>query len=349
MDDFYNDVDKDVCLWLNNLINCRQLHEGKVDDRSIKEIKPVELSKYRQCHFFAGIGGWSLALQLAGWPNTIPVWTGSCPCQPFSVAGNQKGKSDDRHLWPYFFNLIRECHPQYVFGEQVSNAIKLGWLDGIQADLEAEGYTVGATVLGAHSVNSPHIRQRLYWVACARSSSPRKSSGPISENSAKWQQDSTEPTGGGDACRLGYANNNRSQQRIVATSPNRHGDTTDANGSTCGGVGYSSSKRLEGESVEQLQFTEHLLSPWRNYAFVNCRDGRYRRISTEPSFYPLAHGFPKELGLSKPELRSILRFARSNRVVRLKAYGNAIVPQVAAVFIKAFMELLNIKQTMDEE
>lgn len=117
------------------------------------------------CHFFAGVGGWPYALRLAGWPDERPVWTGSCPCQPYSSAGKGKGDQDDRNLWPDFFRLIRECRPECVIGEQVENAIGHGWLDGISADLEGEKYAVGSVVLGAHSAGAPHIRQRLYWVA----------------------------------------------------------------------------------------------------------------------------------------------------------------------------------------
>ena len=112
--------------WLRELIKQNLIPDGIVDTRSITEIKPNELKQYTQCHFFAGIGGWSLALQLAGWPATRPVWTGSCPCQPFSTAGKQLGNADERNLWPIFFNLIRECRPDTVFGEQVANAIGKG-------------------------------------------------------------------------------------------------------------------------------------------------------------------------------------------------------------------------------
>ena len=164
---YYNEIDPKAAAWLRELIKQNLIPDGLVDTRSITEIKPNELKQYTQCHFFAGIGGWSLALQLAGWPATRPVWTGSCPCQPFSSAGKQLGDKDERHLWPIFFDLIRECRPECVFGEQVANAIGKGWLDGISADLEGAGYACGATVLGAHSVRAPHIRQRLFWVADA--------------------------------------------------------------------------------------------------------------------------------------------------------------------------------------
>src|SRR6185437_12570475 len=112
----------------------------------------------------AGIGGWAHALALAGWPNDQPVWTGSCPCQPFSAAGKGGGESDPRHLWPVWFRLIKECRPHLIVGEQVANAIGHGWLDLVSTDLEGEGYAVGAVVLGAHSVGAPHQRQRLWWV-----------------------------------------------------------------------------------------------------------------------------------------------------------------------------------------
>ena len=162
---FYNEHDPKAAAWIRELIAAKLIPDGIVDERSILEIQPHELTRYTQCHFFAGIAGWSLALTLAGWPATRPVWTGSCPCQPFSNAGKGLAQADERHLWPAFFNLIRECRPECVIGEQVESAIGKGWLDGIQTDLEGEGYALGSVVLGAHSLGAPHIRQRLFWVA----------------------------------------------------------------------------------------------------------------------------------------------------------------------------------------
>ena len=284
---YYNEIDPKAAAWLRELIKQNLIPDGIVDTRSITEIKPNELKQYTQCHFFAGIGGWSLALQLAGWPATRPVWTGSCPCQPFSTAGKQLGNADERHLWPIFFNLIRECQPECVFGEQVANAIGKGWLDGVSADLESEGYACGATVLGAHSIGAPHIRQRLFWVANA---------------------DRTGPQPGN-----------------ASAETDGHGCAVVADGGDCG-VGHPSHSRLErwsgtlSSAERSLGQTEScgLSGAWSDYDLIPCQHEKVRRI--EPGLAPLAHGVPA-------------------RVVRLRGYGNAIVPQVAAAFVQAYIDV----------
>ena len=259
---YYNEHDPKAAAWLRELIAQGLIPTGDVDERSIVEIKPHEIARYTQCHWFAGIAGWSFALQLAGWPEARPVWTGSCPCQPFSSAGQQKGQADARHLWPVFFNLIRECRPEHIFGEQVASAIGHGWLDGVSADLESEGYACGAVVFGAHSVGAPHIRQRLYWMANANSIGIRAivGSGEIKDGTEEIGRDSNRRSGDVDEC------------------------CTDG---------------------------------WSNFSIVHCRDGKARRL--EPESFPLAHGIPGRVGL-------------------LRGYGNAIVPQVAAEFIRAFLD-----------
>ena len=164
---YYNEFDPYAAQWLRNLIDAGHLPNGEVDSRSIKDVKASELTGYTQCHFFAGLGGWSHALRLARWPEDRPVWTGSCPCQPFSAAGAGGGVTDERHLWPTWFNLIRECRPDVIFGEQVEAAVNHGWLDLVQSDLEGEGYACGSVGIPAGGVGAPHIRQRLWFVADA--------------------------------------------------------------------------------------------------------------------------------------------------------------------------------------
>ena len=162
---YYNEFDPKAATWLWELIDMGMIGRGIVDDRSIVDVDYRDLYGFDQHHFFAGIGGWSYALRIAGWPDHKPVWTASLPCQPFSAAGKGLGKADERHLLPYFLELVRKCRPNVIFGEQVERSIAHGWLDDLQTTMEAENYAVGHCVLGAHSVGAAHIRQRLYWVA----------------------------------------------------------------------------------------------------------------------------------------------------------------------------------------
>lgn len=164
---YYNERDAFAAAWLRELIKAGHIAPGEVDTRSIEDVVPSDLAGFRQCHFFAGIGVWSYALRRAGWPDDRHVWTGSCPCQPFSAAGKRKGTADERHLWPAFFHLIRQCRPVTVFGEQVASRDGLAWLDLVSSDLEGAGYACGAVDTCAAGFGAPHIRQRLYWVADA--------------------------------------------------------------------------------------------------------------------------------------------------------------------------------------
>lgn len=176
-DAFYNEHEPYAAQWLRNLIDAGEIAPGVVDERDIQKIDADELNSYTQCHFFAGIAGWSLALRLAGWGDDRPVWTGSCPCQPFSFAGKQDGTADERHLWPAWHRLIVKHRPATIFGEQVASAIGHGWLDGVGQDLETEGYAFGSAVLSKSAVNAPDRRDRVWFVADAEwSEQPRQES-----------------------------------------------------------------------------------------------------------------------------------------------------------------------------
>jgi DNA (cytosine-5)-methyltransferase 1 len=108
---YYNELDPEKAEWIRQLIKAGTVAPGEVDERSITEVEPEDLRGFKQCHFFAGIAGWSYALRLAGWPDDRPCWTGSCPCQPFSIAGKENGFADKRDLWPAWYGLIRESRP----------------------------------------------------------------------------------------------------------------------------------------------------------------------------------------------------------------------------------------------
>lgn len=162
---YYNENDKHCVAALRELIRTGLIPDGDVDDRSIKEVSSDDIKGYTQCHFFAGIGGWAYAARLAGWGDDRQMWTGSCPCQPFSAAGKKRGADDQRHLWPDFFRLIRGCQPKIVMGEQVAGALGYGWLDGVLSDLEGKNYTGEAVDIPACSIDAPNIRSRIYWYA----------------------------------------------------------------------------------------------------------------------------------------------------------------------------------------
>lgn len=363
MSAYYNESDPFAAAWLRELIADGLIADGIVDQRSIVDVQPSDLAGFRQVHFFAGIGGWSLALRLAGLPDDRPVWTGSCPCQPFSTAGKQRGTADERHLWPEMFRLIRECRPSTVFGEQVEAAVRLGWVDGVRADLEREGYAFGFHVLGAHSVEAPHIRQRIYWVADSQGERRRWRSpdstgargrcgaencgpngrladtastrhaesgrrtrvhGDGQDQNAQRRFSVGESSGSGELDRMEHAPSNGREQgraesigRSIASGCGNSGLGDTGSTGLQERIGDDGIQSGEGQSPE-MQAAE-LRGPWSDSTTILCRDGKRRRIPTKPELFPLAHGVP-------------------NRVGTLRGAGNAIVPQVAAEFVMAFME-----------
>lgn len=213
---YYNEHDPYAAQWLRNLIAAGEIAPGFVDERSIEDVKPSDLIGYTQCHFFAGIGVWSYALRRAGWPDDRPVWSGSCPCQPFSSAGKGEGFADERHLWPAFHHLIRECNPPVVLGEQVASKDSGPWIDLVHTDLEGLGYAFGAVPFPSAGVGAPHIRDRLYWVADAtgrgRGKEQPDSRGRDARNGAGQ---AVLRAGGGDLGGLADASQHRSQGRVL--------------------------------------------------------------------------------------------------------------------------------------
>jgi DNA (cytosine-5)-methyltransferase 1 len=314
---YYNDNDLKVCAWLRELIKEGLIAEGDVDERSIADVKPSDLAGYTQCHFFAGIGGWSYALRLAGWPDGRPVWTGSCPCQPFSVAGKGRGESDERHLWPEFRRLIAECSPPVVFGEQVASKAGRGWLSRVRADLEALGYGVGAADLCAAGVGAPHIRQRLYWVADAKGGGVRQIAGRAGEGAGplavELACERCADGGLADSDGMGPLDDEQSSQRWKTEYATKYR----INGVLGNSEGAGS---CVNESEQERRASGGLVRPntWAGAVLIPCADGKARRI--EPSIEPLVDGLPSRVGL-------------------LRGYGNSIVPQVAQEFIESYMDI----------
>ena len=193
---YYNEIDPDAVLILRALIEDGVIAPGEIDTRSITEVQPDDLDGFTQCHFFAGGGLWSVAARSAGWADDRPLWTASCPCQPFSVAGKGAGSDDARHLWPDLFRLARAQRPAVLVGEQVAGKAGYGWFDGVRADLASEGYASRYVDIPACAVDAPHIRQRGYWVALAdangsgrsgRQEAPQRR--PFGRSAAEWPND----------------------------------------------------------------------------------------------------------------------------------------------------------------
>ncbi|HHR7162183.1 TPA: DNA cytosine methyltransferase [Klebsiella pneumoniae] len=335
---YYNEIDPFAAQWLRNLIAAGHIAPGEVDERSIEDVTPDDLRGFTQCHFFAGIGVWSHSLRLAGWPDDKPVWTGSCPCQPFSAAGKGDGFADERHLWPHFFHLISERGPQHVFGEQVAAGNANAWFDLVQADLEGVGYAFGLVPFTSAGIGAPHIRERAYWVANADSvisdrdgdvrsngwdehSDGSHFNGMANANHRVSDEGETLRSGrdavldGSSTNRLGNANLAGLERYIRDDSPAGWQRET----------GSTPSTGLHSRPLEVNGF-------WRDADWLLCRDGKWRPV--EPGTFPLVDGAAARMGRVES---GVAKVASGNRVGRLKGYGNAINAQAAAAFIRAYM------------
>lgn len=335
---YYNEIDPFAAQWLRNLIAAGHIAPGEVDERSIEDVTPDDLRGFTQCHFFAGIGVWSHSLRLAGWPDDKPVWTGSCPCQPFSAAGKGDGFADERHLWPHFFHLISELRPQHVFGEQVAAGNANAWFDLVQADLEGMDYAFGLVPFTSAGVGAPHIRERAYWVANANSVISDRG-GDVRSNG--WDEHSYGSHFNG----MAYSNHRISDEGetlrtgrnavLDGSSSNRLGDTNLTRLEGLGGNDCAAGREratgpaaASGVHLRPLEVNGF----WRDADWLFCRDGKWRPV--EPGTFPLVDGAAARMGRVEP---GVARVASSNRVGRLKGYGNAINAQAAAAFIRAYM------------
>jgi len=348
---YYNEIDPFAAQWLRNLIAAGHIAPGEVDERSIEDVTPDDLKGFTQCHFFAGIGVWSHSLRLAEWPDDRPVWTGSCPCQPFSAAGKGDGFADERHLWPHFFHLISERRPQHVFGEQVASGNANTWFDLVQADLEGMGYAFGLVPFTSAGIGAPHIRERAYWVANA-------GSGRYDRRTAAAGQETRAGSGiaigvgiGGlgnaNVARLeGLSGNDGAAGREGTTGPAAAPGVLDGMANTdneqhsiavsgCGHEHASTGREQDPAASAGLRGDYRPLEVngfWRDADWLLCRDGKWRPV--EPGTFPLVDGASARMGRVEP---GVARVASSNRVGRLKGYGNAINAQAAAAFIRAYM------------
>lgn len=356
---YYNEFDPEKAAWLRELIQRGVIAPGDVDERDIRDVRPADLDGYAQCHWFAGIGVWSFALRLAGWPDDQPIWTASCPCQPFSQAGEGNGFADERHLWPALFHLIRVRRPDNLAGEQVASKHGLEWLDLVHSDLEGESYPVGAVDFCSAGIGAPNIRQRLFFMAhplgggckdsgavchpprgagslrgsglerVADAGGKRRHGEPVRLQQGGQDQAGVETAGSGGSGGLDDAERNRwpagrdhhgEHDRLVPGSTSAACLMGNADGA---GLALGSVTETDSRPVRNQGDSASTAGPvngfWRNAQWVCCEDGRWR--PTEPGAFPLVTG-------------------AAARVVRLRGYGDAINAQAAAEFIRASLDVM---------
>ncbi len=310
--------------WLRNLIAAGLIALGDVDERSIKDVQADDLRSYTQCHFFAGIGGWSYALRLAGWPDERPVWTGSCPCQPFSVAGKQGGFSDERHLWPEWYRLIRLAQPSSIFGEQVANAAS--WLSLVRGNLEALGYAVGCLPIQAASADAEHFRDRYWFVAFIQRAGSLSTSQPgihgVEESTGSRNVDAERQRE--TYCHGSLAYRNSKRLSFGSFSENKRGNLWKERAFSSENnyrLMVNNSSIGWGEEWTEHEFRSRgftaAVASISGRQYFECPDGKWRRLPP-PGVRWLGTGLP-------------------SRVAKIRALGNAIDPRPAAAFITAAM------------
>jgi DNA (cytosine-5)-methyltransferase 1 len=329
---YYNENDPAAAAWLRELIKAGEIADGVVDDRGVEEVTAHDVRGFTQCHFFAGIGAWSLALRRGGWDDERPVWTASLPCQPFSNAGKREGVEDRRHLWPVFFRLMLagKCPFVPVLGEQVSGRGGLEWFDLVSADLEGEGYAVGATDTCAAGFGAPHLRQRLYWLADAQIDrqhiEPGKRGEPKGAGLVGIDQPDDGVGAGGladaDGGHVGQGRKQRSgEQRQQPEDGGADGlGLADSGGSwtrreAAAFMGRGDTPVAAGGGDRPGPVNGH----WAAADWLPCRDNKWRPV--EPGAFPLASGVAARVG-------------------RLRGYGNSLCVPQAEAFVRAAIDAL---------
>jgi DNA (cytosine-5)-methyltransferase 1 len=364
---YYNEIDPKAAAWTRELIKRGHIIDGEVDERSIVDVAPDDVRDFVQCHWFSGIAVWSYALRSAGWADDRPVWTGSCPCQPFSAAGARGGFDDQRHLWPHWHHLISQCRPPVVFGEQVASKDGLGWLDLVHADMEATGYAFGAADLCAAGVGAPHIRQRLWFVGLADAEdagSSHRRSGSVQPivavcsgtpdrladasgerydgqqvrlQSGEPRQEGAEAARSGGSGRLADAESGRRTGKPIRQIAGGSSGRNESN-SQFGGLADADDQGSQGRLGVSERADECLAGP----GGMACLVDDITRPSPTNGFWRDADWLFCRDGKWRPVEPGTSPLAHGSpaRVGRLRGYGNAIAAPVAQTFIESVMEIL---------
>lgn len=337
-----------------------------------------------QIDLFSGIGGFALAAYWAGfttevfcekdefcqqvlrkhWPS-VPIvgdihqfdgtryhgaalLTGGFPCQPFSVAGKQRGESDDRFLWPEMLRVIREARPHWIVGENVAGIINMA-LDGVLADLENEGYATQAFCLPACGVNAPHKRDRVWIVAHTAASRDWKDGTAKSCQNIPSLPEHTfqQLVRQGDPPKTASNAMANSDRGVRQSSPiQRYGvrvqTATERTNPHVGGTS-DGPKAMADATRNARQFQSRQRQDLRDQPAINGEKGATGTVGrfTQSRLGDVADGLPARLAGHFDAEPAIPRIATGipQRAAKLKALGNAIVPQVAYEILRYLQEI----------
>jgi DNA (cytosine-5)-methyltransferase 1 len=339
---------------------------------------------------FSGIGGFSLGLEWAGmstkamcekdpycrkvlskhWPglkihedirdldgkeyaNSIDVVAGGFPCQPFSVAGERKGKLDDRHLWPEMFRVIKESKPRWVLGENVFGFINMA-LDDVQSDLESEHYEVRKFVLPAVAVDARHRRDRCFVIAYSNSdlirNKPRWGDGENGQSSPISTDHGEAQSMADSRCKSeGFSLNRSGSERIRSEEKRQWSEEGDGFTNSGQALAYTN-----GERKLQQRGTEQEVGGWignsgeqdvthTNGERLEVRESIGEHTQSELQTIERSHSKRREnVWLPEPGVGRVAD-GIPGRVDRLKGLGNAVVPQliqaIGEIVIKADREI----------
>ena len=288
---------------------------------------------------FSGIGGFALGLSMTGgfkttgfceidpfcqkvlkkhWPDvpiyedvrnfhhdgTVDIITGGYPCQPFSVAGQRKGEKDDRHLWPEMFNCIKKYRPSWVIGENVAGHINMG-LDSVLSDLESEGYGTRVFVIPACAVDAKHRRNRVWIVGHSQhngSLTSKKTRRLLDKSEKSRGQKPERESKRASSAPDNVANNDGGRCKGACTGTKKH-DATICREDVADTNNTGREEQRRAQPTQEAHKAAECGSQW----------------SIEPDVGRVANGVP-------------------NRVDRLRALGNAVVPQIPYVLGTAILE-----------